>query len=139
MEAAAGLVGVVVNLEGTSSSDAGTKETSPSKRTSVRRGAQSTEAGNANASVWKRGVQGGDTCTQELHRRLRKVRKVVNLSKEYADDGDTVSDTICDGVVRDDGKPSNDSGEGVHEKRTCLLYTSPSPRDQRGSRMPSSA
>ena len=24
-------------------------------------------------------------------------------------------------------------------KRTCLLYTSPSPRDQRGSRMPSSA
>ena len=25
------------------------------------------------------------------------------------------------------------------EKTTCLLYTSPSPRDQRGSRMPSSA
>ena len=25
------------------------------------------------------------------------------------------------------------------EIRTCLLYTSPSPRDQRGSRMPSSA
>ena len=24
-------------------------------------------------------------------------------------------------------------------RRTCLLYTSPSPRDQRGSRMPSSA
>jgi len=24
-------------------------------------------------------------------------------------------------------------------KKTCLLYTSPSPRDQRGSRMPSSA
>ena len=28
--------------------------------------------------------------------------------------------------------------EGV-EYLTCLLYTSPSPRDQRGSRMPSSA
>ena len=27
----------------------------------------------------------------------------------------------------------------LEEKRTCLLYTSPSPRDQRGSRMPSSA
>ena len=26
-----------------------------------------------------------------------------------------------------------------HNYRTCLLYTSPSPRDQRGSRMPSSA
>ena len=25
------------------------------------------------------------------------------------------------------------------ESNTCLLYTSPSPRDQRGSRMPSSA
>ena len=25
------------------------------------------------------------------------------------------------------------------EAQTCLLYTSPSPRDQRGSRMPSSA
>ena len=26
-----------------------------------------------------------------------------------------------------------------HTEKTCLLYTSPSPRDQRGSRMPSSA
>ena len=25
------------------------------------------------------------------------------------------------------------------DNKTCLLYTSPSPRDQRGSRMPSSA
>ena len=30
-------------------------------------------------------------------------------------------------------------GEDVDRLRTCLLYTSPSPRDQRGSRMPSSA
>ena len=31
--------------------------------------------------------------------------------------------------------------EETHEEEThvCLLYTSPSPRDQRGSRMPSSA
>ena len=27
----------------------------------------------------------------------------------------------------------------IHDVRSCLLYTSPSPRDQRGSRMPSSA
>ena len=32
-----------------------------------------------------------------------------------------------------DGNPSGDAYAG------CLLYTSPSPRDQRGSRMPSSA
>ena len=29
--------------------------------------------------------------------------------------------------------------EGEYQKAICLLYTSPSPRDQRGSRMPSSA
>ena len=29
--------------------------------------------------------------------------------------------------------------ETIAERITCLLYTSPSPRDQRGSRMPSSA
>ena len=29
--------------------------------------------------------------------------------------------------------------EGTDSLVTCLLYTSPSPRDQRGSRMPSSA
>ena len=29
--------------------------------------------------------------------------------------------------------------EGVKKLQACLLYTSPSPRDQRGSRMPSSA
>ena len=33
---------------------------------------------------------------------------------------------------------STQEGSGGNEK-TCLLYTSPSPRDQRGSRMPSSA
>ena len=30
-------------------------------------------------------------------------------------------------------------GYDVNDRSTCLLYTSPSPRDQRGSRMPSSA
>ena len=30
-------------------------------------------------------------------------------------------------------------GANVFRVRACLLYTSPSPRDQRGSRMPSSA
>ena len=28
---------------------------------------------------------------------------------------------------------------GLQQRQACLLYTSPSPRDQRGSRMPSSA
>ena len=35
-----------------------------------------------------------------------------------------------------DGDPTRDADA---TSSTCLLYTSPSPRDQRGSRMPSSA
>ena len=38
------------------------------------------------------------------------------------------------------GFKDDDHGLGGHAQYTsCLLYTSPSPRDQRGSRMPSSA
>ena len=33
----------------------------------------------------------------------------------------------------------DDKEHALHIISTCLLYTSPSPRDQRGSRMPSSA
>ena len=39
---------------------------------------------------------------------------------------------VCDGRT----KGVEDLGQGSY---SCLLYTSPSPRDQRGSRMPSSA
>ena len=35
--------------------------------------------------------------------------------------------------------PSFGDGLGLCQALACLLYTSPSPRDQRGSRMPSSA
>ena len=34
---------------------------------------------------------------------------------------------------------SNAQAETSSDAKSCLLYTSPSPRDQRGSRMPSSA
>ena len=37
------------------------------------------------------------------------------------------------------GRDSHPDALRVHGITTCLLYTSPSPRDQRGSRMPSSA
>ena len=35
--------------------------------------------------------------------------------------------------------PRFPKSSGIDPKKACLLYTSPSPRDQRGSRMPSSA
>ena len=38
-----------------------------------------------------------------------------------------------DGILKIDFKGTSNTSKG------CLLYTSPSPRDQRGSRMPSSA
>ena len=43
-----------------------------------------------------------------------------------------------------EGKAKPGDGKDVHHKdnnplNNCLLYTSPSPRDQRGSRMPGSA
>ena len=43
---------------------------------------------------------------------------------------------LCDGIV-DALKAKNIRAFGP--SKNCLLYTSPSPRDQRGSRMPSSA
>ena len=36
-------------------------------------------------------------------------------------------------------EPSDQTSVGIRYTYSCLLYTSPSPRDQRGSRMPSSA
>ena len=63
-------------------------------------------------------------------------------------DGDGVDDSVDDcpvaagnSTVDRTGCPDKD-GDGTSDKNdpwTCLLYTSPSPRDQRGSRMPSSA
>ena len=38
-----------------------------------------------------------------------------------------------------DCKGNSDCSTAEHSCKGCLLYTSPSPRDQRGSRMPSSA
>ena len=48
----------------------------------------------------------------------------------------TVGKTLADaGAIRH----PEISGNLLGQSRVCLLYTSPSPRDQRGSRMPSSA
>ena len=44
------------------------------------------------------------------------------------------------GMIRDENKRMHAQVENVLRiSKLCLLYTSPSPRDQRGSRMPSSA
>ena len=51
-----------------------------------------------------------------------------------------VSESIVNGTTQS-GVPANqrEVGTDAHRKYTCLLYTSPSPRDRQKSRMPSSA
>ena len=57
----------------------------------------------------------------------RKQDKLQAVASEIAQDGGQASLQVCD--IRQE--------EAV--KQTCLLYTSPSPRDRTRSRMPSSA
>ena len=58
--------------------------------------------------------------------KMKSVQLITGDSFEI----DFKPDVIIDGIL----------GTGITgEIRDCLLYTSPSPRDQRGSRMPSSA
>ena len=48
----------------------------------------------------------------------------------------------ADGTTGSDDESAAETGQDddqVEADSNCLLYTSPSPRDQRGSRMPSSA
>ena len=63
----------------------------------------------------------------------------LNLEKyeEWKDDPDMISDVMrfLDNVLSD----FINKALLMKSDNTCLLYTSPSPRDQRGSRMPSSA
>ena len=78
--------------------------------------------------------------------KLRKAQNAITQMRPYADklnemlmnilsnlEGDTVSSFGTEREVE------NAAVAVVTSTRGCLLYTSPSPRDQRGSRMPSSA
>ena len=47
--------------------------------------------------------------------------------------------TLVTQTQDNEGKMHYDECQPITKSIDCLLYTSPSPRDQRGSRMPSSA
>ena len=85
---------------------------------------------------------------------LRREGMAVDVSYDGAAALERTIDTAYDVVVLDRDLPGVHGDEvcrrllreQVHTRvlmltaaGTCLLYTSPSPRDQRGSRMPSSA
>ena len=60
--------------------------------------------------------------------RVRQANRMRDLAKKLRDEGNyVVADFVC---------PTREARKLFG---ACLLYTSPSPRDQRGSRMPSSA
>ena len=68
----------------------------------------------------------GTTITKEQNSSAAKAA-AENLSARFGDAGVT-SEVVA-----------HSAGKKFDFVRICLLYTSPSPRDQRGSRMPSSA
>ena len=82
---------------------------------------------------WQR-VFGGQVIGQALVAASRTVedRNAHSLHCYFMRPGDPNVPIIYDvDKIRD--------GKSFTTRRVCLLYTSPSPRDQRGSRMPSSA
>ena len=75
-------------------------------------------------------------CAVDINRPGEEV-DVLKQAKKQADLDGALLDVIT--VVPDFGASVVGAYFKDHDVKTCLLYTSPSPRDQRGSRMPSSA
>ena len=79
----------------------------------------------------------------DIHRHSNDKKLVLGgisfegIGFEAHSDGDIVLHSICDALLGATGK--KDLGFYFPSNSTCLLYTSPSPRDLSTSRMPSSA
>ena len=68
------------------------------------------------------------------------IREVASKTNDIAGDGTTTATILAQAIVRE-GVKAVAAGMNPMDLRRgiCLLYTSPSPRDKRQSRMPSSA
>ena len=65
--------------------------------------------------------------------------KYVGLIKTHSSNR-LITDSAAAGTAMSSGVKTKNTVVGMDDNyKPCLLYTSPSPRDQRGSRMPSSA
>ena len=78
----------------------------------------------------------------EMEAELRNVPGLVqSTTRKVSVEVDNLSAEVAD--LRKhraaDAERMVENEEQVRQAKACLLYTSPSPRDQRGSRMPSSA
>ena len=72
---------------------------------------------------------------------LQNTTDLIDRTQNRLSTGLKVASAVDDPVAFFQAKSLNDRAFDFNEKKDgiCLLYTSPSPRDQRGSRMPSSA
>ena len=75
-------------------------------------------------------------CAQELTRWAKTSGAALVLVGHVTKEGQIAGPRVVEHMV---DTVFYFEGERGHQFRICLLYTSPSPRDQRGSRMPSSA
>ena len=84
-----------------------------------------------------------DTIKEIVH--IERVEKQLAITKEELDDAVAEQQVLMQKLskeLKDIEKLDGLSTKAIFYKilgSNCLLYTSPSPRDQRGSRMPSSA
>ena len=63
-----------------------------------------------------------------------RIKAKLTIELDFAKEDQPLIGEVLQGILDNLGLSSEGSGS-----RTCLLYTSPSPRDRQKSRMPSSA
>ena len=100
-----------------------------------------------NGGVVVMGESAAEKCSSELVQPSARPAEAANVNVNFINDtrnGIVAGSVGVDGVVKN-VKILNNTIDGIFEKTpttlatTCLLYTSPSPRDGLLSRMPSSA
>ena len=75
----------------------------------------------------------------EVRDAIRALGRRADIYQADVADEEAV-DAMCERAIADFGQIDMlINNAGIGSSYVCLLYTSPSPRDQRGSRMPSSA
>ena len=71
--------------------------------------------------------------------KIEKTLGTGGFASVYLATQDSDGERVAIKVLHAHTSNASDLRRFEREANTCLLYTSPSPRDQRGSRMPSSA
>ena len=72
-------------------------------------------------------------------RAISLMRSMLRVSRGWRGEGGDAEAAFIVTETRRVFRERRGLAAGSAEAEACLLYTSPSPRDQRGSRMPSSA